>query len=398
MFLLSEGRGSLDSKMKTAFVTTYRKINDRILLHNGFSFICHLVKGDHFFVEENNIELEKLRFSLSPYDRIYCSISFLNILKDLSNIIDERWVIGGRVFSVINNIDEKIKRNIFVGSFEKYLGVPTSETFTPYWNDSEQWSKIVEAKAPKTLQYNALCGVKCYWKKCLYCKENLFHDRDVDRNIIKIYRQLQAYHNLHTIVYLYSGSIPSLDLGRLIRVVYKYPIPQVSVRINLRPDGEIRDEIKKAISLFGIHIGIGLETFSQKVSDRYNRGTSIKTSLEIIKMLVEKDASVTLCYMSEIPFMDEEIYEESMKNIEWLQKNIDMKKVHIIDNIKVQWPSEKIASKFGEYIVMGEEDTKNKKYPVLIYSKISKEAKEKCEKIVETLKNVSNYTNLRDLE
>jgi len=96
--------------------------------------------------------------------------------------------------------------------------------------------------------------------------------------------------------------------------------------------------------------------------------------------------------------MDEEIYEESMKNIEWLQKNIDMKKVHIIDNIKVQWPSEKIASKFGEYIVMGEEDTKNKKYPVLIYSKISKEAKEKCEKIVETLKNVSNYTNLRDLE
>ncbi|GEM_PF-4452381 len=336
--------------MKDAFVTIVKNHNKRTEIFNGFSFIAHKVDGDFFFFFEDE-DINVIKNLLEPYDRIFTTAITSGELIFFQKIYDKRWIIGGpitRLFS--DQFFEKFlpKVNIFRGQFEEYLGLERDNIFTPYWNE---WLSNAEQKGlliNPTIGYGASCGTNCYWGKCVFCKTT--HSEMDTRNIKIVYSQLPIYDRT-TLVHFRFGSMPSYELQDLIECV-RQDNKNTIFRVYIRGDKDIKNVVEKAKRLDNILFLIGLETFSQTVSDKINKGIDIKTALEIIKIINEKGGMMEITMMSRFPYVNQKTLEESLENVKWIKENIrPNKRFWFYDSVEVLFPTEEISSKFGDYYV-----------------------------------------------
>lgn len=360
-----------------AYLTYYNSlVNDTIDFYNGYSFVAHLLHGDHYFITDTTPR-EFYTETLSKYDKIFYSVSITKQAHLVKEYIDNRWLLGGPIFERLpeeywNKYLEGTK--IFKGSFEDYLGIPREDIFTPYWN------QFVLEKKPIVLKYNATVGRMCYWGKCKFRRGGYQDLVPIERNIKKVYDKLPVY-DFISYVYLYHGSISPKALKTVIECAEANPKENVVVRLHMRGDKEILNVMKEAKDLSQFSLVFGLETFSQTASDRLNRGVNIYDILECCKVGIEKGGKVLPLIQSKNPTMNKKVYEESLKTIEWIKNNLNpLHKDYIIsgghnfytlnkevmtnpgavkksvgvffwDAEETEWPTEEVAAEFGDYTV-----------------------------------------------
>lgn len=360
---------------RNCFITIVKNHNGRTEIFNGFSFVAHQIKGDHIFVYEND-DINILKNKLSKYTTIYCTSICAGELIFIKKLIDSRWILGGPIFRLFS--DKYLKDNlpeatIVRTSFEEYIGIEKDDTFTPYWND---W--LINSNIRGTIGYGANCGSNCYWGKCSFCLTT--HDDCDRRNITKIYNQLPEYNNT-TIVHLSFGSTPEKDLSDLINCVSTNRKRNSILRVYVRGDEKIKAIVDSAKDLSGLLFLIGLESFSQTTANRINKGTNIKTVLEIVKTVISKGAFAEVTLISGIPSLFlEQTFKESLYSIDWIKSNIPVSdRLWFYDAGTVRWPNEEIAETFGEYrvkhLTFGEDYYFKEK---IIYSVLSKEEAKIC--------------------
>lgn len=375
--------GSCCLEIKNAFITFYDVYKDNTLeLSNGFTFITHLIEGDHIFIN-NKTNIDEVKEKLLLYDKVYVSILFYNQLVYISKIIDDRWIAGGRFFSNVPRenwiklIDSSI---VYSSTFESYLNKPISSTFNSYW---DEW---IRDKNIPCLKYNAICTSDCYWRKCKFCKISYKQkNNDISRNIISVYNSLPQY-NFVSVATLNSGALTPVVLKDLIREVQYNPKNKVLCRIWIRAEDNNFTTFDKASDLSGFVFNFGLESFSQKACDILQRGLKVRNILQLIKISIDKGAYVNITYMSKLPFIDEEIFNESMKNIEWLKENVKPEsKIYFFDSCDIEWPSEDVAKEFGDYDIIESKEKSFSRHERKIISKISNEKNEMCSRIMKEL-------------
>ena len=368
----------------SCFVTIVKNHNNRTEIFNGFSFVAHLLDGDHIFLYEND-NIEETKNKLLKYKTIYCTAICAGELIFIKKLIDKRWIIGGPILRLFT--DEYLKQNlpeatIVRTSFEDYLDIKKENIFTPYWNE---W--LSKSNITGVIGYGANCGSNCYWGKCLFCLTT--HDDHDRRDVVKIYNQLPEYDN-YSVVHFSFGSTPSKDLDRLVNRVQDNKKKNTIIRVYIRGDEDVKDVLRKAKNLEGFLFLIGLESFSQTTLDRIKKGTNINTVLETIKIVIDKGAKSEVTLISGIPSLFlEQTLKESLNSIDWIKKNIPAtKNLWIYDAGTVRWPNEDIAKSFGKYRVknleFGEDYYFKEK---IIYSVVSEEESRLCSIPLSILEN-----------
>ena len=364
--------------MKNAFITFYNVYKDgTVELSNGFTFINHLVEGEHFFIRKD-FNKDELIDKLSRYDRIYVTIIFLEQLISLLEIIDNRWTLGGRFFTNISR-EHWIKfvspDLVYTSTFESYLKQPTSSILNSYW---DKW-----INNPPCLKYSAICNSDCYWKKCKFCKITYKEKtNNITRDIIKVYNQLPEY-NFVSVATLNSGALQPRIFVDLISEVQRNPKKNVLLRLWIRAEESIIDIFNQSTNLSGFVFNFGLETFSQKAADILGRGLKIKNILQMMKTSIDKGAYVNVTYMSRLPFIDDEIFLESIENIQWLRKNIKPEsKIYFFDSYNIEWPSEEVAKEFGEYDVILRDNNGFMRHDKKIISRLTENQNNMCSRIM----------------
>lgn len=329
--------------MNNAFITFYKKYNDGGLeIFNGFSFTDHLIEGDHIFVEEND-DVENLKSCLTSYDNIYCTTSFTSHADKISRILDDRWLVGGRIHKHLSwknpDLVKVLEKNFYDGPFEEYLGYPLSNTFTAYWND------LIDKTSPTYIGYNAICGVYCNWRKCKFCRaETRYTDVKTNRNAGLVYQQLPEY-NFPSVSMFYCGSVPHVMLKDLSVQKRK---SNVRVHLQIMANDDIKNTIEKSDNLNNLLLSFGLETLSEKAAKILNKGVNVKNTLECAKAAADRGAFIQLYFMSELPFTDDIIVKESLENIEWMKKNFTDNFL-FFDVGSVKWSFKEDAEEFGPY-------------------------------------------------
>ena len=170
--------------MKTAFVTIVKNHNGRTEIFNGFSFISHIVLGDHFFFYETD-DIKYIKSKLDKYTTIYCTAICAGELIFIKKLIDSRWILGGPIFRLFSKDFIKLhfpNTVVIPSSFEDYLNIKKENIFTAYWNT---WLKD---KDINIVGYGANCGSNCYWGKCLFCRTT---HKEKDERDIKMNSQLE---------------------------------------------------------------------------------------------------------------------------------------------------------------------------------------------------------------
>jgi len=348
--------------MKIALITLYDEIEGKVEFFNGFSFVK--TDGDHIF-----LQVGKKVTIPEKYDRILCSVSHRSDLLFVKDICDSRWVFGG---PIVRHYSKEYLRKYFpnmkfyMGSIEEYLDIEREDIFIEYWKD---W--IFDYK-PICFGYNASCGSDCYWGKCIFCRVS-GHKND-SRDIGNVFGSLPEYDFL-THVHFRSGSMTPEELKYLINCQERKPKKNTVFRIYLRGEKEILDIIKTSDDLSYLFLIVGLEGFTQMWIDSLNKNLEIKTILETGKIASEKGASICFSLMSMFPLMDNKIYNESLKTIDWIGDNLDPKKVHFYDSIYTNWLRPEVANSFGAYKIKD----------IGVFSLLTKEKKEMCTSLITKL-------------
>jgi hypothetical protein len=312
--------------MKNAFVTFYfTALNNKMVeIHNGFSFVHHMIEGDHFFITTND-DTNKVKEMLKGYDVIYASTSFHPESLYLKDVVDKRWVVGGPSITTKSSLDfwKTIlgEAKIINQPFESLLQQQISSRYTTYWDE------LVEKVDPKFIRMSAICDKRCYWNSCTFCalrfnqadapSERLF-GRDVDT----VLRQLPDYPDKIVSCYIACNAVSPMVLSQFINS--KYRKPNYVYHFQVRFDREIQMILEQADDLHNFEFGVGLEFPSQSVIDRFNKGLELNVELETLKMASERGAKIQLFMMLDIPFITEEHFREASDNIDWMKKNLVM--------------------------------------------------------------------------
>ena len=368
--------------MKTAAITFY-EYNDKdkvVVLNNGFSFISNRVEMDHIFVNIN----DDIKSKVSNYDLVYTSINYTYELHALKKCLDNRFVLGCPFFRYYNkNLDKMLQPATVIRTyFENYLNIPFENRFVSYWSDWINNSNLDII----SIQYTSLLHTWCYWRKCTFCYygESDRYFKSIRRDFETISKDYLEDDRLHYVCLNSGGCYPKefktiVDVSRNIRNKIFF--------VFVRFDDLIFDIIKSCNDLSRLQLAVGLETFSQIGNNLLRKGYNMNNTLECIKMATEKGAEV-LCFVGTLlPFMNDEIYKESIKNIYWLIENIDRKdKLIFVPGEQFIWPTTEMASLYGDYKTSQYDDSEYYTTlctPERIVSVIPEDKKKTCNKIMD---------------
>lgn len=311
------------------FLTYYRLDKDILDIYNGFSFGCHHIKkADYKFITDN-VDISKLKGEIEKYSKIYYSVTFPYQLKLIEKIVDDRWVIGGPYIDIIEGKQTTLC---------KELGVEEDDIFTSYWDKWLSKEKI----SPRTIRYSANCKTHCYWNRCKYCG-GVYGKKKVERNILKVLKQLPEQDGFCSYVNMVNGSI---DIEKL-KILCQYDVPERTViKAGIRPDKEVMNIIERSEKLRGIDFGIGVENLSQKGFDVLDKGFTLNDALSSAKSMVVRGAYVSFSLVSSFGIYDEVEIDKSLK---WIGDNLRSPFVRFWDTFEYEWPNEQIAAEFGPY-------------------------------------------------
>jgi hypothetical protein len=322
--------------MNEAYVSLYRKIDNKIHLSNGFSFVSHKLTGKHIVLDEDVVPDKNI---FDDYDKIYCTVTHPSNLLFLEKIYDKRWVFGGPLFTHPYYSDSYINQyfphvEISRETLEKYFNIEKDDYFTPYWSN---------LPVSKLLCYSAMCGTTCYWRRCSFCRTAKFpHVKDL-RDIEKVYNRLPEY-EFRTQVDMRAGSITKRELEIILRCYNDKPKKNTTIKIFLRGDIEYKKVIERFEDLSGFVFVIGLESFSQQTLDKLNKGTSLRTTLNIANSIAKRNGNIFFTIISAAdPTITEEILKESVETVKWIGVNIPTNKAVFHDGYMITWPTEEHA-------------------------------------------------------
>ena len=172
--------------MRIITITLYCKINnDNVVINNGMSFGIELLESDKNIFFSIDSPVEKLKYFVRDYDRIYISIFSTVELKLILPILDERWVIGGPI-TQNNNLD--VSYNFINKTIPDYLGIKDYK----YTDFSTYFEPLMTMFPKHTATIVASLGGACYWGKCKFCsfvnsKRCMIFDDNIHTILDKIY-------------------------------------------------------------------------------------------------------------------------------------------------------------------------------------------------------------------
>jgi len=340
--------------MKNALITFYSIFLDSIAISNGFSFFRHLIEGEDIFVCTEKTPKESLRKQLENFDSVYCSISFFSELDYIGELIQKNWIIGGPVVEYCaEHLQKRFKCTVVDKPFEAYREIPLSDTFTDYWHD--KMHLFVYDNYP--VSYNCSIGKGCNWKKCKFCYYSMYEGfcyerKDIERIISGLKENRNGTFLIHFCI---SSTIPD-TLRELLKFQPFLEKFTCNSYIYARADKQIIEIFKKAQSLEGFNISIGLEAFSQQALNILGKGVRLENVIALTGIIVDKGGGVTLNIMDHYPFLTFEMAEESKKTIDQLCEirqislSTSSKRAQgmfVYNNGITLWPTQEIARKFS---------------------------------------------------
>ena len=334
------------------FITFYNIDSDRnLFISSGFFFVRHLFEGIDLFFSQTATQ-EDIKTSIcdinEKIDRIYCTINYSFEAKLIQDIVDDRWVVGGpeAIEIIREGTSVLLSKGTVIGeSFEEYHGLSPSTTFTYYFKD------LVAEINPRVVSYPCSIGSGCYWNKCSFCSFHKYSDSRgyyVKSNVTEIINNLLPLavpSQVHTCI---SSCSPQV-LEQILAATVK---DGIILSEFIRADQSILDLIHNSRQMsFKNHLALlGIETLSQALSDRLNKGASVANYIRLVESILSRGGYVALYVMTWLPFITEESAQESMRNlkkIEKIAKKYPRERFSIINSGEVLWPTETIAKKMG---------------------------------------------------
>ena len=331
-------------------VTLFRYLENQISLYNGFSYVDHMIpEHEHVFIDlddiQNNIDYYKTL--LEPYDKIYCTILFSHDFNIIYPLIDDRWIIGGPLTSC--STSRRISELCTSTTFEKFFGQPISNEFTRYW-DKYFFDEF--GKPFNKINYMASLSNNCYWGKCKYC--TFSSPSGFIRNSKYILSNLKGYKDIDSGIHTCSSATSLAEITAILHELPRLREDRIGIISFIRADKFMLDSIRSVDDLNGLLLELGIESFSQKMCDKLNKGISKKTELDLIKSILQRNGRVDCTIMHPIPGMNKEIFIESR---DYLKKLMDtIKDENYEGRLKFcivgppQWVDKKSAEEFGECV------------------------------------------------
>jgi hypothetical protein len=296
------------------FITPYEikespyKFGKVLDIYNGFSYITHLLKGEHFFLNlENDISEEDENF-VNSYGQAYCSLHKRSHFKKLQKF--RTCIFGGpSAFELKNNMEKIAVLDI---PFEQYLNLKElSNSFDLYWKDRT----FKEIANPKNHIIRFACSLGfggCYWNNCIFCVytyQNKYQEREDIEKILSAFPEETTYK--YAIVFISINSIPLKQMRILIAHARELEEKNYQIQTFLRLDDELIDYLLSLdFSVNNITFRIGLESFSQKTVDILNKNFTMNTFLKSLK-LIEKGFKLNYNLLRHFNFTDEQCYLEA---------------------------------------------------------------------------------------
>jgi len=318
----------------------------RFYIYNGFSFGRNKDEKytDLFF--SNLTTPEEIKSSIEKYspNKVWCSLSLFDHFEKVKNLINDKWIVGGPL--VGKRFFEKYKhtKNFVTQPLEIYLNKNISSDFDFYPKD------FLKNFSNSKITYSCGLGFGCYWRKCTFCSYQTMSKskvgrklvlRDVDKVLETLPNSEDNFLTFHTCL----DSIPSSILSKLLD-----NNKVKSMWTFMRPDRRNLEVVRNTgRDLRDFSFSIGLEGFSQKALQELNKGFTIEEAIEAIKVLLKKNASVYVSVLGCLPFMDKDMFEESLRNISVL-KNLQGRLILVyVENIF--WQSLEAASKYAFEVI-----------------------------------------------
>lgn len=313
--------------MKNLFVQfyTHYKHQSKYDLFNGFSDTWDLCKskGDMIWIswdwQDENIPELNLPFSKGT---VYISCFFENHVDAAYKWSEEYpsvdFVIGGPGV-IFNEIQSRDNIEYFRCTVEEYFGVN---------NFSYEWKleipQEIENVNMDILRYNYGIKATCYWNKCSYCRLSLVESKRVRplHNFKNSFKKISRAKE--EIIIFYNPSItPDMFKDFLVPLELD---ESMKIRIYTRPDKKTYMACKTFFplikSLHKINFSIAPEFLSQRMLDFMNKGTTIETVTDIIKLYNEYDVEYEVNFIVGWPNLTENDLVHMQNNMSMFTKDI----------------------------------------------------------------------------
>lgn len=319
------------------FLTFYHKIHDVLLISNGFSFVKHIIDGEDIFVDElEDFEDigEPLKETLTnaSFNKIYASFSWQRQYNLVKELIDKRWLIGGPLSQFLTN--SETGSDIRNETFESLYGYEVSSSFNYYFNS------LIKKTAPSTVIYNMSLGAGCYWNRCRFCSHYERQYSYTRPSVETILEQIIPLEGLKSQVWTGLSAVR----GDILKAVLDYTVPDtVLLKSYIRADPEINEVLGKYDDFTGKAFNVGLESFSQDIVDRLNKGIRIDNVFQLIERVISNNGVIGVNIMDNYGCMNSEMLQESLTHLEMLRRLVEKynakDRLFIINSGITKWPN-----------------------------------------------------------
>jgi hypothetical protein len=327
------------------FVTFYSQKDGTLQIANGFSFVRHIFHGRDLFVNElADIDiLAPLFENFTGHDRIFCSLSWRRQFNLVKPFLDKRWVVGG-LFLPFMDLKEKqgVTTRWIEDTFEGYMGQSLSSRFTPYFKS------FALKSSSRLVIYNCSLGMGCYWNRCAFCSHSLNINSFFRPRPMAILEQIQPIPGMISHVWLGLSAIH----GPALNAFLEYLCPDgIVLKTYIRADRDIIHTVQKYDNFENKGFNIGLESFSQSIVNKINKGFRIADALILVDTILAGGGTVALNIMDHYACMNRHMLDEGLETLENLlvlmEKNVAHDRLFLVNSGITKWPSPETASRFA---------------------------------------------------
>ncbi|MBM3228312.1 RiPP maturation radical SAM protein 1 [Candidatus Pacearchaeota archaeon] len=229
--------------------------------------------------------------------------SLLNLVNHLEN---------KKLLSEIKSTIYRDKNNIYTNIKKDYI---PNINLLPFPDYGDYFKFYLRKKCILHSKISIEAGRGCPWGKCTFCVENTgwrknYRKKNTKRVIEEIIYQIKKYQTTE-LLFCDPDVADKIDL---FKELSKIPL---DLKISVEVTSFISKSGLKALKDAGAsNIQIGIESFSDKLIQVYNKGTSLMKMVEILKWCKELEINLSYNIIIDSPF-------ETKKDIKEIRKNID---------------------------------------------------------------------------
>lgn len=332
------------------FITFYSKSKNSLHICNGFSFGREKFKRGYDLFFESDCSPQTIARAIKKIPerigRIFCSISYTKNFNAIKPIVSDKWIIGGPFAAYLTRANIDIPATIVPGSLESFMGdKELSSDFSFYFE------KFLGHENAEYINYTCSIGKGCYWNKCIFCDYKLFDLRkNLRPDIEGILKQIPPNHTGKSLVHLCIPTAPAKAMKGILESKTKKNVTLASF---VRADESI-------IEVFREYNGqqckdkifvIGVESLSQSIINRLNKGFKIDNALELTRRILDLGGSVEYSIMDHYPIANRKTVLETLITMDRLKKIVGKSRrdrVWFYNNGITLWPNENVVSKIAD--------------------------------------------------